>query len=220
MSRRPPKEAAPGGDSFPKPDDQALVAAAVRRDPQAWATIYERFSDGVLGFFVHQLHDRATAEDLTSEVFLEALRGADRFVPRSTSEHSLGDLRAWLFQIARNNLIDYARRQRRRPTEPLELAAEAELARAMPSVDPSEAAIAAADQRRVLQAIAGLSADQREVLLLRLSGGLTSPQIAQIVGKTTGAVKALQHRGLVALTRALNPAAGRGEVHPSSEEDS
>ncbi|MGH2719775.1 MAG: RNA polymerase sigma factor [Actinomycetota bacterium] len=220
MRREPPVQPPSGGDIPPNPDERALIAAVVRRDPRAWAEIYERFADGLLGFFVHQLHDRAAAEDLTSEVFLEALRAADRFAPRGGQHGDLGDLLAWLFRIARNNLIDYYRRQRRSPTEPLELAEEADLARAVPSVDPGEAAIAALDQQRVLQAIAGLSPDQREVILLRLSGGLTSPQIAEIVGKTAGAVKALQHRALATLIRALNPEAAPGGVGPTRGEGS
>jgi RNA polymerase sigma-70 factor (ECF subfamily) len=176
-----------------------LIAAAGRRDPQAWAEIYERFSGPLLGFFVHQLRDHATAEDMTSEVFIEALRAADRF------QGDLADLRSWLFRIARNNLLDHFRKQRRTPTESLELTEEADLARATPTVDPGDEVLALIDRQRVLDAVQALSPDQREVVLLRLSGGLTSPQIAAIVGKTTGAVKALQHRALSTLARALTP---------------
>lgn len=181
----------------PSPDPP-LIAAAVRRDPQAWAELYERFSPQVLGFLVHQLHgDLATAEDLLSETFLEALRSADRF------SGSVDDFRSWLFRIARNNLIDHLRRQRRAVSEPLEEAAEADLARAQPVDDPGEVALAHLDRARVLAGLALLSADQREVLLLRFSGGMTSAEIAGVVGKTTGAVKALQHRGLATLARIL-----------------
>jgi RNA polymerase sigma-70 factor (ECF subfamily) len=196
---RPPPEAPEDREDR---DDRTLVGRAVRRDPQAWAELYERFAGSLLGFFVHQLHDRPAAEDLTSEVFIEALRAADRF------RGDLAGLRSWLFRIARNNLVDYLRKQRRSPTSSLEAAQEAGLAAVAPGADPADAAVAALEQARVLAAIEALSPDQREVILLRLSGGLTAPEIAPIVGKTPGAVKALQHRALAALTRALNPGGG------------
>ena len=180
-------------------EDQALIGRAVRREPQAWAEVYERFSGALLGFFVHQLGNRSTAEDMTADVFVEALRGADRF------SGNLADLRSWLFRIGRNNLIDYFRQQRRTPATSLEVAQESDLSRAQPSVDPADATIANLDRQRVRDAIQGLSDDQREVILLRLSGGLSAPQIAQIVSKSPGAVKALQHRAMIALARTLHP---------------
>lgn len=195
----------PGGwSSRGEAEDQALIARAVQRDPQAWAEIYERFSGALLGFFVNQLHDRATAEDMTADVFLEALRAAERF------GGNLTDLRSWLFRIGRNNLIDHFRHQRRSPSSPLEDAQEAELARITPSVDPSDAAVASLERQRVRDAINALSPDQREVILLRLSGGLNAPQIAEIVAKSSGAVKALQHRAMVSLAKTLRPEAAPG----------
>jgi RNA polymerase sigma-70 factor (ECF subfamily) len=187
-------------------DDPALVAAAIRRDPQAWADIYERYSGQILGFFINQLRDHATAEDLTSDVFLEGIRAADRF------HGDLADLRSWLFRIARNDLIDHFRRQRRAPTGSMEDAGETELARVLPAIDPGDQALATLDRERVQEAIRSLSPDQREVILLRLGGGLTAADIAGIVGKTTGAVKALQHRALATLARNLSPVPrGAGE---------
>lgn len=173
------------------------MAAAIRRDRQAWAEIYERYAGQVLGFFINQLRDHATAEDMTGEVFLDALRTVDRF------HGDLADLRSWLFQIARNDLIDHFRRQKRAPAGSIEDAGEAELARVLPSIDPSEQALATLDRERVREAILSLSPDQREVILLRLGGGLTAADIAGVVGKTPGAVKALQHRALATLARML-----------------
>lgn len=178
-------------------EDQALIEAAVRRNPQAWAEIYERFSGSLFGFFLNQLRNHALAEDMTADVFVEALRAADRF------QGGLSDLRSWLFRIGRNNLIDYFRRQRRAGIDSIETADERDLARALPSGDPSDEVLATLDRERVREAMGTLSPDQRDVLLLRLSGGLSSAEVASIVGKTTGAVKALQHRALASLARTL-----------------
>jgi RNA polymerase sigma-70 factor (ECF subfamily) len=193
-------------------DDAQLVERAVRRDPQAWAEIYERYAPQLLGFFVNQLRDAAAAEDMTADVFLEALQAADRF------HGNPADLRSWLFRIARNNLIDRIRRDRRATLDTIESASETELARALPSVDPGDEALAALDRERVQEAIRSLSPDQREVILLRLGGGLSGPEIATIVGKTTGAVKALQHRALATLARILGAGTPGAKQLPEEQE--
>ena len=69
--------------------------------------------------------------------------------------------------------------------------------------DPDELAIEQLEGSRVVAALRELSPDQREVLLLRMAGGMTAPEVAAILGKTTGAVKALQHRGLASMGRVL-----------------
>lgn len=181
---------------------QQVIERARRREPHAWAEIYERFSGQIFSFYLHQIRSRETAEDLTAGVFLEALQAADRF------EGNVSALRSWLFRIARNNLIDHVRRDRRAVMGTIEEASEAELARAGNSEDPQDAAMAAIERERILAAIDRLSPDQREVMLLRLTGGLTSPEIANIVQKTVGAVKALQHRAMASLARSLSPAEG------------
>lgn len=197
---------APGGslaDGSPADGDRGIVERAVRREPQAWAEVYERFSGSIYAFFVSQVHSREIAEDLTGGVFVEALQSAGRF------SGDLAALRSWLFRIARNNLIDHFRRDRRIVWAPMDEAGEAEMARAAPAEDPAEAAIVNIDRARLREVISSLSPDQREVVVLRLVGGLTSPEIAGIVGKTVGAVKALQHRAVAALTRAMVPAEER-----------
>jgi DNA-binding CsgD family transcriptional regulator len=69
--------------------------------------------------------------------------------------------------------------------------------------DVEEPPVASVEDSLVMAALQQLASDQREVLLLRMFGGLTAPEVAAALGKTTGAVKALQHRGLASLARAL-----------------
>jgi RNA polymerase sigma factor (sigma-70 family) len=89
---------------------------------------------------------------------------------------------------------------------PPELLDESEVAAS--TDDPDELAIQRLEGRRVMVALQQLSPDQREVLLLRLAGGLTAPEVAAALGKTTGVVKALQHRGLASLARVLRSGSG------------
>jgi RNA polymerase sigma factor (sigma-70 family) len=88
--------------------------------------------------------------------------------------------------------------------------------------DPDELAIEHLESTRVIAALRELSPDQREVLLLSMAGGLTAPEVAAILGKTTGAVKALRHRGLASLTRILglrSPDQTQERPYPSPDPD-
>jgi RNA polymerase sigma-70 factor (ECF subfamily) len=177
----------------------ADLVAARRREPAAVTRIYAAYASALFRFFVAAVGDRPTAEDLTGDVFTSAIEGLPRF--RGPVE-ALG---GWLFRIAHHDLSDYRRRQARNLVQPLdELLEEAVLAGG--AVDPAELALDRVEGDRVLAALRQLSSDQREVLLLRMAAGLTGPEVAAIVGKTTGAVKALQHRGVASLARILGVA--------------
>lgn len=180
-----------------------VIERAAGGDPGAWGQIYERFSGPLFGFFLHQVRDREVAEDLTAGVFLEALQSRTRFYGDAAA------LRSWLFRIARNNLIDHWRRSQRARSESFHEIDEAELARSVQVEDPEDTAIVRLDRQRLRAGIDTLSADQQEVVLLRLAGDLTSAEIAAIVGKSVGAVKALQHRAITALARVLGERVGR-----------
>jgi RNA polymerase sigma-70 factor (ECF subfamily) len=174
----------------------ADLVAARRREPAAVTRVYAAYAPALFRFFLAAVGDRPTAEDLTGDVFRSAIEGLPRF--RGPVE-ALG---GWLFRIAHHDLSDYRRRQARYLVQPLdELLEEAVLAGG--AVDPAELALDRVEGERVLAALRQLSPDQREVLLLRMAAGLTTPEVAAIVGKTTGAVKALQHRGLASLARIL-----------------
>jgi RNA polymerase sigma-70 factor (ECF subfamily) len=175
----------------------ALVERARHRDPQAWAEIYERFSRQIYSFFLHAVRDRRAAEDLSAGVFLEALEAVDRFsgAPRA--------MRVWLFQIGRRSLIDYFRSDGRAQVVPIEDADSGEIVAFDPADDPELAALTALVRQNLLLAVHAPSKDQKEVVLLRLVGELTSAEITNIVGKSVGAVKALQYRAMTALGKAL-----------------
>ena len=189
------------------------LADARRREPAAVTRIYTAYAPALFRFFMAAVGDRHQAEDLTGTAFVSAIEALPRF--RGPIE-ALG---GWLFQIARHDLYDYRRKQARSRIEPLEDNLN-EAALADGGVDPEELAIERLEGTRVLVALRELSADQREVLLLRMAGGLTAPEVAAILGKTTGAVKALQHRGLASLARVLglrSPQESQERPYPSPD---
>jgi len=174
----------------------ADLVAARRREPAAVTRVYAAYAPALFRFFLAAVGDRPTAEDLTGDVFKSAIEGLPRF--RGPVE-ALG---GWLFSIAHHDLSDYRRRQARYLVQPLDDLLE-EAALAGGAADPAELALDRVEGDRVLAALRQLSPDQREVLLLRMAAGLTAPEVAAIVGKTTGAVKALRHRGVTSLARVL-----------------
>jgi RNA polymerase sigma-70 factor (ECF subfamily) len=174
----------------------ADLVAARRREPAAVSRVYTAYAPALFRFFVAAVGDRHTAEDLTGTVFISAIESLPGF--RGPVE-ALG---GWLFRIARHDLFDFRRKQARSRFDRLEDVLD-EAALAAGADDPEELAINRLESGRVLAALQHLSPDQREVLLLRMAAGFTAPEVAAILDKTTGAVKALQHRGLASLARVL-----------------
>jgi RNA polymerase sigma factor (sigma-70 family) len=171
----------------------ATVDAAREGDEGAWTTLYRQFSPMLLGYL--RARRAAEPEDLLGEVFAQAVRDLRSF------EGSERDFRAWMFSIAHNRLVDEARRRARRPVVP---APEETIAAHGESGDVESEALARFETAEVIRLIGLLSADQQSVLLLRILGGLTVPEIARVIGKRRGAVKQLQRRGLIRLRRELD----------------
>jgi RNA polymerase sigma-70 factor, ECF subfamily len=193
----------------------ADLAAARRREPAAVTRIYTAYAPALFRFFMAAVSDRHQAEDLTGTAFVSAIEGLPRF--RGPVE-ALG---GWLFQIARHDLYDFRRKQGRSRTEPLEENLN-EATAATGGEDPEDLALDRLEHSRVLAAMQQLSDDQREVLLLRMAGGLTAPEVAKMLGKTTGAVKSLQFRGLASLARVLglrSPEQPPERPYPSTNSD-
>lgn len=168
---------------------QRVLSAAQADAPWAYERLYRSLSPSICGYL--RLQGASDPEDLTSEVFLGAFRGIGSF---SGDEDRF---RSWVFTIAHRRLTDERRARGCRPAmagaEPPDTAGG----------DVEEEALRRLSADRVRALCAGLAPDQGDVLLLRLVSGLTVEAIAGMLGKTPGAVKALQRRGLCALRRQL-----------------
>lgn len=177
-------------------DFAAVLVAAQAGDADAWVHLYRTYAGPIAGYL--RLQGATDVDDLTSEVFLGVLRGIGRF------RGDESQLRSWVFVIAHRRLQDQRRAWFRRPPDvPLDDTAAAHAG----AGDVETDALRALSAERVRELCAGLSSDQRDVVLLRMVGDLSLEQVAEVLGKTTGAVKALQHRAISALERSL---AGEG----------
>jgi len=172
-------------------EEAKLIQRAKRGDPTAFAEIYDRYQPAIFRYISCRVSDVAIAEDLTSEVFVHLVESIDGFTYQGRP------LLAWLYTIARNLVTDHYRSAGRDSTVPLHEGLTDD------SPNPGEAAEHALDQQRLSAALAHLTEEQRQVILLKFFEGLDNESIAQILGKSYGAVKSLQHRALEALRRIL-----------------
>jgi RNA polymerase sigma-70 factor (ECF subfamily) len=142
--------------------------------------IYDTHAPRIFRYIYHRLGEQAVAEDLTSEVFVRFLRA------RTTPDN----LAAFLFRIAHNLIVDYLRRNRPVPLSEDVLTEQD---------DPARLAETKIERARLRRTIARLAPDQQQVIVLKFLEGLSNEEIARVIGKSVGAVKALQYRGLATL---------------------
>lgn len=164
--------------------NQTLVASAEQAPSDAeiaFDRLYRSSRDDVYAYAAGILRDRAAAEEVTATAFERAFRKRARFDARR------GEPRAWLFGIARNAARD-AHRRGNAPAISWDIVPE-QLIPAAHGATPEAAALAAETVARVRAAVANLDPDKRELLALRFAAGLTSAQIATVVGKREAAVK-------------------------------
>jgi RNA polymerase sigma-70 factor (ECF subfamily) len=106
---------------------------------------------------------------------------------------------SWLYRIAHNQIVDYLRKKSRRPTVPIDESITAA------GDDPERSALGRIEIEEVAVAAKRLTAAQQEVISLRFAGELSVAECARVMGKSEGAIKALQHSAIVALRRVLAP---------------
>lgn len=168
------------------------------RDPAAFGALYDRFLDRVYRYLYYRVGNRPDAEDLAEQVFTKAWDAIPRF--RWQGKPFL----AWLYRLAHNVLVDHVRTHKPvisldNDDRPIEIASDAstrELERQL-------------DADLLGRAISQLTADQQQVIVLRFIEGYDSVQIARIMDKREGAIRALQLRALLRLRRVLDK---QGEV--------
>ncbi len=172
-----------------------MLARAQDGSAPACRSLYESLAGRVYGYL--RLHGAREPDDLTSEAFLRVFDHLRYFVGDEAG------FRSWVFTIAHRLLIDEHRLRSRRP-ETVELSDP--VTEAASGGDAEADALRMIGDRHVGEVLAGLAPDQREVLTLRIVGDLTAEQVAEVLGKSCGAVKSLQHRGVAALRRRLREA--------------
>ena len=193
MSVRPVTSGAPS----PVDPDLGDVRAA-QADRAAFAILYRRYLEPVYGYCFYLLGDHHDAEDATERTFLAALGAIGQFRDEGAT------FRSWLFRIAHNQLANALRTRSRHRTDPLDALPELGAS----TDDPAQLAGFAEDVRRLRAAVAALSDDRRQVVVLRFVDGLSAREIGVVVGRSEGAVRVLQHRALRELAAMLEP------VHP------
>jgi RNA polymerase sigma-70 factor (ECF subfamily) len=173
--------------------DSVRLQRANALDRQALGTIYNDYHQRLYSYIFRRVGDVEIARDLTADVFRRFLQATANGTGPSDN------LRAWLYRVAHNIVIDHYRRQQHRQSYPLE---EKMICG---DEDPRQEAEQQLLAAQVRVALRHLTADQQQIISLKFLEGLSNDEIAEITEKSVGAVKALQHRALAALRRQLVP---------------
>lgn len=180
----------------PVPDDVALLQAVARRDQDAFAALYDRFSSPVFGLILRIVGSRAEAEEILQEAFWQVWNRATDY------RVELGSPFCWVVTIARRKAIDRLRANSRH----LERVSAAQQARADDDFFPSagaETAIARERSQAVHAALANLNLDERRAIALAFFDGLSHEEIARALGVPIGTIKARIRRGMMKLRTPL-----------------
>ncbi len=170
--------------------DERLAIEAAQRDPSRFAELYEHNFERVYAYIARRVVDRSTAEDLTADVFHQALAHLPRFEWRGVP------FVAWLLRIAANAIVDHAQRAARERTLPV-------------PDDPDEVSLEEVHHRaRLFQLVGDLPDDQRRVITLRFAEQRSITEVGQALGRSDGAVKQLQFRALQNLRARMGKANG------------
>jgi RNA polymerase sigma-70 factor (ECF subfamily) len=170
---------------------QELLRRARSLDEAALGSIFDTYYPVLYRYIYHHVHHTEAAEDLTAEVFARMLKQLAE--GRGPRRH----LRAWLYRVAHNLVVDESRRRKHRDHDPLDeqaVSVEGEVEQ------QAETSILREQARTALMA---LTPKQRAVIILKFLEGYENREVARMLDTTIGAVKALQHRGLTAMQRHL-----------------
>jgi RNA polymerase sigma-70 factor (TIGR02952 family) len=168
-----------------------LVLRARSGESEAFGVLYDRYVDLVYRYVYYRVGLHAVAEDLTSETFLRALRRMAVFTWQGK------DFGAWLVTIARNLVADHYKSSRYRLEVFTAEFAETDCVAA----GPERAVLESMTSRTLLSAVRQLGSEQQECVVLRFLQGLSVAETALVMGKNTGAIKALQYRAVRSLAR-------------------
>jgi RNA polymerase sigma-70 factor (ECF subfamily) len=195
-------------EEFPNPGDleeAALVERARVRDPAAWTTIYDRHYQPLYRYIHARVFDPDTAADLTAGVFVAAINGIGSY------KYTGRPILAWLYRIARNTVADHQRRALGRRGLERVVAPVRTVTGILRREQAGQAAPATlwepdgmAERLDLHRAVAALPKSQREVLILRFLVGMSTEEIAEMLGKERAAIYSLHARAITSLRRSLS----------------
>ncbi|WP_216827393.1 RNA polymerase sigma factor [Alkalihalobacterium elongatum] len=173
-------------------NDHELIREILTGDQQAIQELHDRYVDRIFHYIYIQTNSYHDTEELLQDVFFKAARQLDRFEGKSS-------FKTWIFKIARNVVIDYYRKKKK---ERNSIAIESQLLEDLVGKDESAENIFIRNIHidEVLQSIDKLPSHYQTVLHLRFIEDFSIKETAEIMGKTTLAVKSLQHRARNALS--------------------
>ncbi|HEY8642107.1 MAG TPA: sigma-70 family RNA polymerase sigma factor [Candidatus Dormibacteraeota bacterium] len=183
--------------SLPTHADETGLVQRAKLDPAAFGELYDRYFSQIYRFVYSRVRDQSAAEDVTSEVFVKALRGIGRY------QDTGRPFSAWLYQIAVNAVND--RYRSLRPTEDID--SQISISTGGPSLD--EIAIQNEEVRRIWTLVETLPGPQRTAMVLKFQEDMKIDDIAAVMGKSPGAVKLLIHRGVTRLRENVGAPARR-----------
>jgi RNA polymerase sigma-70 factor, ECF subfamily len=181
-----------GQRSLPLQDEEGLVRRAQQKDTRAFAQLYEAYFDRIYRYIAMRIRNEMEAEDLTQQVFMKMLKSISSYKSQGVPFSS------WIYRIAHNQVIDFLRQQNKKATVDIEGLPLQDMGE-----DPQHKMEKEVDAEELKKATRQLTAAQQEVLSLRFAGELSIAQCAEVMGKSEGAIKALQHSAVLALRKAL-----------------
>ena len=164
-------------------DDVQIINKVKNGDAEAFGMLYEQYAEMIFRYIYSHLENRLDAEDLTEDIFIRAWRSLPQYDERGLP------FSAFLFRIARNSLIDFYRQKK-----PLQSLDEIEIQ--SNQVGPEEVVELTFENLDLRDTIAQLREDYRNVVIFRFLSGLSPEETAQVMQRSVGAVRVLQHRAL------------------------
>lgn len=177
---------------------EPLIQRAQRGDSNAIADLYEMYVERIFRYVSYRVEEDADAEDITADVFVKMVEGLPAY------RHSGVPFEAWLYRIASARIIDNRRRSQRRPQ------AELNEDLAVPDGLHLEDVLSRQeDLAELRRALSQLTDEQQTLLILRFVERKSHEQVAEIMGKSSSAVRSIQHRALTRLAGLLGETKGR-----------
>lgn len=179
-----------------------LIRAAVQGDVEAFGSLYQLYADNIYKYFFYRVRHDNEAQDLTAQVFLNAWKAIGRYQQQDVP------FLVWLYAIARNLLINFQKSQQRTTVAALGEGVAEQIPDHNESFNPVSSMLRRADNEDLVRAFEQLNEEQQQVIYYRFVENWDHTEVARLMSKSEGAVRAIQFRALQSLRRILSNSTG------------